>query len=124
MKGLGPDHGLLHHPGVLDALSVIGEGDDMGGQSLQIRQSLPLLAYGHGAVGMDPDHGVPLNGLQLGPEMGQAVRHRVQIGHGAHIGIAPSGGGQGTGTNGLLIRKTRLTEMYVHIRKTGKNQTI
>jgi hypothetical protein len=38
------------------------------------------------------------------------------------MGKAPPGGGQGAGADGLLIRKSRLSQMYVDIHKTGKHR--
>ena len=49
----------------------------------------------------------------------QAVRHRVQIGHGTHRGVSAVSGGLGAAGHGLLIRKARLTKMYVYINETG-----
>ena len=101
-QGLGPAHGLLHVLGVLDPPAVVGESHHIGGQPLQIGQVLPLLPYGDGAVGIDMDHAVPLNEVQLGLEVFQAVRHRFQVGHGADRGKPSVGCRPGPGGDGLF----------------------
>ena len=105
----GFQHGRPHHLSVLHALAVIGKGHHVRGHGIQICQLLPFFALRNGAVGQDADHRVPADG----------IRHRVQVGHGAHRGIAAMGRRQRSGADGLLIRKTRLSEMYMHINETG-----
>ena len=90
-QGLGPAHGLLHVLGVLDPPAVVGESHHIGGQPLQIGQVLPLFPYGDGAVGIDMDHAVPLNEVQLGLEVFQAVRNRGK----PSVGCRPGPGGDG-----------------------------
>ena len=90
---LGPEHGGGHHFLRLHPLAVIGEGDAVGGHALQVGQALALLPQGDGTVGVDMDAGIPVNELLLLLEVGRAVGDRVQVGHGAHIGVAPPGGG-------------------------------
>ena len=51
----------------------------------------------------------------------RAVRHRIQVGHGAHRSIAAVSRRPGAGQDRLLVRKTRLSEMHVHITKAGEN---
>ena len=59
--------------------------------------------------------------FQLQIQAFHTVRHRVQVGHGAHRRVAAPGGGPASRGDGLLIRKSRLSEMHMHITKTGKN---
>ena len=115
----GFQHGRPHHLSVLHALAVIGKGHHVRGHGIQVRQPLPFFALRNGAVGQDADHRVPADGIQLRLKVFHAVRHRVQVGHGAHRGIAAMGRRQRSGADGLLIRKTRLSEMYMHINETG-----
>ena len=119
-QGLGSVHGLLHLGRVLNPLAVVGKGHHLAGQPLQVRQGLPLLSHGDGPVGMDVDHRVPADEVQLGPQVRRAVRHRLEVGHGAHGGKASPGRRSGAGGNGLFVRKTRLTEMNMYIYETGK----
>ena len=88
---LGALHGLPHPVRVLDALAVIGESHYIGGHGFQIRQRLPLFPLRNRAVGQDPHHRVLFDGIQLRSEVFQAVRHRVQVRHGTHHGIAAVG---------------------------------
>ena len=118
-QGIGLPHGRFHHAGILHAPAVIGEGDHLGGQSFHIGKNLPLLSFGNGGVGVDGNAGTLLNSLQLGIQILKAVRNRIQVGHGAHRGVAPMGRRPGAGENRLLIRKTRLSEMHMHITKAG-----
>ena len=117
----GFPHGAAHHLRRLDALSVIGKGDDSGRKALQVRQRLPLLSPGDGAVGVDGNDGGPVNEPLLDGKIFRAVRHRIQVWHGAHRRIAPPGRRPGAGGDGLLIRKSRLSEMHMHITKAGEN---
>ena len=118
-EALGLEHGAAHHITILNALSVVGESHHIGGHGVQVRQLPALLAFRDGPVGQNTDHGVLLNGVQLHLQRLHAVRHRIQIRHGAYGGIAAVGRRQHTGADGLLIRKTRLPKMYMHINETG-----
>ena len=53
--------------------------------------------------------------------MGCAVRHGIEVGHGADDRAAASGRCAGAGEDGLLIRKTRLAKVNMHIAEAGKN---
>jgi hypothetical protein len=59
--------------------------------------------------------------LQLMLKMDCRVRNGIQIGHGANCGITAPCGGKRAGFDGLFIRKSRLSEMYMHITKARKN---
>ena len=120
-QALGFLHGRTHHVLALDAPAVVGEARHIGGHGGQIRQGLALLAPGDGPVGGDVDHRVPPDQLQLLGQSLPAVGDGVQVGHGADLGEAPPGGGTGTGADGLLIRKSRLSQMNMYINETGKN---
>ena len=110
-------HGLPHDALRLDAPSVVGEGDHIRGQ---IRQMFPLLAHSDRAVGVDMYRRRLRDQPLLERQRGAAVRNGVQIGHGGHMGKASVGSGHRTGADGLLIRKSRLSKMYMHIHETGK----
>ena len=90
---LGPEHGGGHHFLGLHPLAVIGEGDAVGGHALQVGQALAPLPHSDGAVGVDMDAGIPVNEQLLLFQVGRAVGDGVQVGHGAHVGVAPPGGG-------------------------------
>ena len=56
--------------------------------------------------------------------MRRGVRNRVQVGHGAHGGVPAPGRRQAARLQGLLIRKTRLSEMHMYITEAGKKEYI
>ena len=119
-KGLRPPHGGAHHLVPLHPVAVVGKGNHIGSHGLHVRQGLPLLPHGDGAVGHHLNDGIPADDIQLCLQMGQIVGAGVQIGHGAHGGIPAPGRGPAAAGYGFLIRKTRLAEVHVHICETGK----
>ena len=119
---LAADHGLAHGFLVLHAPAIVGEACYPGRQGCHVRQfALALLPQGDGAVGRDADDRVPGDDFLLRPQMLVAVGGGIQVGHSAHLGVAATGAGHRPRADGLLIRKTRLTQMHVHIHETGKN---
>ena len=64
---------------------------------------------------------MPYITAQIILQMFQAVRHWIQIGHGTDSRIAAMGRRQRTGMDCFFIRKTRLSEMNMHITETGQN---
>ena len=96
-------HRLPHHLPVLHAPAIVGETGGMGSHTRHVRQGSALLGPCNRAVGMDMDHRVPVYGIQLRLQMLRGIRHGVQVGHGAHMGVTAAGGGQGTGTHRLFI---------------------
>ena len=117
-------HGLPHHLPGLDAPPVVGEASYMGSHSRQVRQILALFTPGDGAVGIHMDSGVFPNEVQLYLQIRCVVGDGLQIGHGAHGGIAACGGSRRAGKNGLLIRKPRLPKMNVDIDETWNDQMV
>ena len=59
--------------------------------------------------------------IPLDVQVLHTVRYRVQVRHGADRGVAAPGGCPAACGDGLLIRKTRLSEMHMHVTKAGKN---
>ena len=118
---LGLEHSLLHFLPALDTLAVVGKGYYIGCHSFHIRKLFAFFLAGDGAVRVNADHAVPPDDIQLLFQMCLAVGDRIQIGHGANCGIAASGSSQRAGQDRLLIRKTRLSEMHMHITKAGNN---
>ena len=56
----------------------------------------------------------------LGFEILKAVGHRIKVRHGAYAGVSARGRRHRTGLYTLLIKKTRLSEMDMHITETGQ----
>ena len=120
-KAPGFQHGALHHFVALHASSVIGIAAHIPCQAFHVHQLLTLFPQRDGAVGMHPDAGVLPDERQLLFQMRFRIRHGGKVGHGAHVGVAPMGRSQAAGQYGFFIRKTRLTEMHMHVTQAGKN---
>ena len=120
-EGFGAKHGLPHHVIALHAPAVVGKTYHVGRHALQVGKRFALFADGDRAIGVDVDAGGFLDEAALNSQILHAVRHRVQVGHGADRGIAAPGGCPAACGDGLLIRKTRLSEMHMHVTKAGKN---
>ena len=117
-------HGLTHPALALHALAVIGKGDHPPRHGLHVGQLLPPLAPGDGSVRVHGDEGGAGDGLLLAAQRLPILRHGGEIGHGAQRGVAPPGRRRRAAADGLLIRKTRLPQMHMHICETGKNHHI
>ncbi len=116
---LGALHRLAHQPLVLYAVPVVGKGDNERRQSFQIGKLASRLADGDGGVGADRDARVARDDRGLLAQMPDAVRHGVEVRHCAHSGIASARRGAAAARDRLLIRKTRLAKMHMHVAKTG-----
>ena len=116
----GLQHRLPHPLFALHTSSVVGEGDAVGSHIRQIRQALPFLLHGDGAVGVNVD-AIGRNEVQLLPQMVKRIGYGVQVRHGAHIGVTAPSRRRRAADHGLFIRKSRLTKMHMHIAKAGKN---
>ena len=116
----GAQHGLAHPRVGLHAVPVVREGDDAGREPLEIRERLPLLPDRDRAVGVDADAGAAGDAGLFDGEMPKTVRHRVEVRHGAHVGVTAARGGAAAGLHRLFIRKARLAKMHMHIAKTGQ----
>ena len=75
-------------------------------------------------VGQHADERAAPDGRQLGLQVLGAVRHGVEVGHGADGGEAAASGRERAALHRLLIRKSRLSKMYMHIGETGKKETV
>lgn len=118
--GFGLAHRPLHHPLVLHAAAVVAERDGVGRVLRQRRDGLAAAPARDAAVGKHPHRRVRrMHGLRAQP-LG-AVGRRVQVGHRADGGEPAVRRGHRAGPHRLLIRKTRLPQMNMNIRKTGKN---
>ncbi len=120
-KGPAPLHQGPHHALALHALSIVAEGDHPGGQGLEVRRLLPALAFGQSGVWVEVDQ-VPGRPDQpfLFLQVFYAVRHGIQVGHGADRRIPAPGRRHAAGQHGFLIRKPGLSEMHMHVTETGK----
>ena len=114
-------HGLAHHARILHAAPVVAEGAHPRRKALQVGKLLALFAHADRAVGQHADHRVPTDNVQLGLKVRNAVRHRIQVRHGAHRGAAAPRRRPTAASNRLLVRKTRLPEVHMHVRETGKH---
>ena len=122
MSALG--HRLAHHALGLHAAPVVGKGDDVWCHARKVCKPLALFADRDRPIGMDMNEGVLLDERALERERFGAVGHGVQVRHGGNVSEAAVRGGQCAGTDGFLIRKSRLTKMDMHINETGKNNCV
>ena len=76
------------------------------------------------SVPIGPDFGMARDQLLLNAQVLQTVRHRAQVWHGAHRRVSSGGRCRCPGGDCLLIRKTRLPKMHMHIDETWNNQTV
>ena len=118
-QGLRLLHRCAHHGVRLHAVAVVGEGDDVPGHARHVGEGFPGLIHGDRAVGTNVDNSVPFDDVQLGAQVGYTVGHRVQVRHGADGRVAAPCRRHRAGANGLLIGKTRLSQMYVYICEAG-----
>ena len=112
-------HGSLHHLVPLYAASVIRKRHHMRCQGHHIRKPLASLPCRNGSVRKDADCGIPPDNGKLFPQMFNRVGCGIQIRHSAHCRKPAVRRRAAAVVNGLFIRKTRLAEMHMHIRKTG-----
>ena len=120
-KFLCLDHRAAHHILALYPSSVIRKRNGFLGKPRHIGKLLALLAFGDRRIGIDRYGCVFCDDIQLRFQRLFAIRHRGQIGHRTHRGISAVRRRHRPGLDGLLIRKTRLSEVHVHITETGKN---
>ena len=111
-------HRGAHHVRILHAAAVVGKAGDIGRELLHVCKLPAAAVRGDRAVGRHIDDRIRADALQLGGKRLQTVRRRIQIGHGAHATVSAVRRSKRAGRNGLLIRKTRLTKMYMHIYET------
>ena len=111
-------HGTTHHPVILNAVTVIGEGHD---SSRCQRSDGGHLLSGDAArdgPGAENIH-TGLGGSFLNPgNRRRTVGHGIGIGHADHRGEPSYGGGAGPRCNGLLVRLSRLAEVDMDVDQT------
>ena len=73
------------------------------------------------SVGNGFDLCVFFDDVELRPQGVDRGRHRLYVGHGADAGVASPGRCGSAGGDGLFIKKSRLSQMYVYICKTWNN---
>lgn len=118
------EHGRAHQLRRLHAVPVVRKAADLRGHVGHVGELGALLPARYRAVGQYVYDGVTLYYVQLLRECGCVLRHGTEVRHGADGGVAAPRGSLGAGFYRLLIRKTRLSKMYMHIDKTGNNKTI
>ena len=114
-------HGFAHRLGGFDPASVVGEAAHAPAQRRHVGQfALALLPHRDGRVRTHINNRFALNQRFLHCQMLRAVRRRIQIRHRADGRISAVRTCRAAGRNGLLIRKSRLTQMHMYIHKAGK----
>ena len=113
-------HGPAHQLRALHTAAVIGKACRQRRKKRKIGQFFTLLPPGDGRKGMNADHSLLLNQIELQVQVRRTIRHRIQIRHGKNIGISAPGRGGRAGADGFLIKKSRLSQMHMHIAKAGE----
>ena len=112
-------HCLTHDTVGLHAASVVRERDNIRRKLIHIRKLAARLAARYRAVRKHTDRCVALDYIQLLTQMRQAVRHGREIRHGTDGSVASVRACAAAGIYRLLVRKARLTKMYMYINKAG-----
>ena len=120
-EALGLAHGGLHHLLGLHAAAVVRKAGHERCECLHVGKLLAALLLRDGTQGANVDQRALADGLQLGGEMLGRIGHGIEVWHGANAGVAAVRRRKRPGPDRLLIRKSRLAEMYVNIHKTGEN---
>lgn len=105
-------------------MPVVRKAADVRGHRRHVRELRAALPARYRAVGQHVYDGVALYYVQLLRERRRVLRHGAEVRHGADGGVTAPRRGLGAGGYRLLIRKTRLSKMYMHINKTGNNEII
>ena len=114
-------HGLPHGILVPHTTAIIREASYMVCHGRHISDlSHTLLSHGNAAIGQYPDDAIPANDGFLFRQMFRGVRRWIQVWHGAHHRVATVCSRLRACCNGLLIRKSRLTQVNMHICKARK----
>ena len=115
-------HRLPHQRRVIQSHPVIAKTDDIGRHRRKICQPFALFAGGDGAVRPDINAGVFFDDGSLDVQIFQSIRHRVQIRHREDMSVTGGCRRHRAAQNRFLIKKSRLSQMYMHIHKRGDCQ--
>jgi hypothetical protein len=120
VEHLGVFDGAAHEFVVLDAVAVVGDGDDAGAfERADGGEGLALHADGDAAGGENFHDGVAANGVVDVLDGAGVVGDGRRVGH-AHDGGEPAGGGgAGAGGDGFLMRLAGLAEVDVDVDEAG-----
>jgi hypothetical protein len=116
-------HGPAHVVFLLNAAPVVGKPGDFSGECPVVRQfPTALLSDGDATVGQNGDERGISDEFKLALKMRRAVRRRLDVGHGADKRKAAARRGRRGRRNRLLIRKSGLPQMNVHICESRNNK--
>ena len=114
-------HRGAHHVVGLHAAPVVGKRADIGRHGRHVGKHLALLPHRNRPVGQHLHAGVARDDAALRFERFETVRHGVQVRHRAHRAVAAVRRRARARVDRLLIGKTRLAEVNMHIRKAGEH---
>ena len=112
-------HCLAHNVFILHAAAIVREGHAAALEGLHVHHLKALAAHGDGGVRPHVDDCVPADQFQLLLKVLRAVRGGGEVGHRAHGGVSAGRSRHTPAQDGLLVGKTGLAEVYVHVRKGG-----
>ena len=122
-RSLHAAHGLAHAFFLLHAAPVVGEGHGLGPERRKVAKlAAPALPQRDAPVGMHPHRRVPVDHGKLLLQVFRRIGRRIQVRHGAHVGVSPTRRGQRAAFHALLIKKARLPKMHMNINKTRYQQ--
>ena len=117
-------HRAAHKLFALHSPAVIREGYAIRRKARHIGQLLAPLADGYRRIRVNAYHRIPLDYIYLLLYIFYVVGHGIQIRHGADIGISPVRRRKRAAFDRFFIKKSRLSEMHMHITESRKNISI
>ena len=120
VEHLGVFAGAAHELVGLDAVAVVGDGDDAGAfERADGSEGLALHAHGDATGRVNVDTGGACGGVLDELDGAGAVGHWGGVGHADHAGEAAGGGGAGAGLDSFLMRLAGLAEVNMNIHQAG-----
>ena len=117
-------HCLSHKLFRLHAAPIVGKGAAVRRHCRKIGKCLAFFAHGERSVRVHSHRGVPLYNFKLLFKRRSAVGHRIEVRHGANVGISAVRRRKGACFNAFFIRKSRFSEMYVYITESREDNCI
>ena len=113
-------HDRPHHVRALHAPAVVRKRDRLRCHAGKVSRLRAALADRQRTVGVHGDAGIAADDVGLNPQVRRAVRHGIQIRHGADGGVTAACRRLRPRADGLLVRITRLPEVHMHITEAGQ----
>jgi len=118
------EHRRLHQRRVLHAAPVVGKRRDERSHGPHIGERLALFADRQRAERHYLHARAPADAVELRFEVFEGIRHRVHVRHRAHVREPAARRRERAGLDRLLIRKTRLSQVHMHVDEAGNEDAI